>query len=230
MVELKKKVTLRTKTTESSEEVQKPQVALKKKQPVSQPVLPSPSSPGGEEGTGKGKWYAAALAGLLVLGGGGYYLSQQGENEQQSVVAVAGTGQLNETVKEEVTEGNLNEQNQEGEAPADAIPAENPSGEAPAGEAPAVPSPKTDATVPSSSQTPVSPSVAQPVQEKAKVNPAQTKPVIGPSNATGTVEEEAKEVIRGKYGNGAVRKKNLGDRYSEIQSKVNEMYRNGLVN
>lgn len=48
-------------------------------------------------------------------------------------------------------------------------------------------------------------------------------------NVTGTVEEEAIEVIRGKYGNGAVRKRNLGDRYAEIQSKVNEMYRNGQV-
>ena len=42
-------------------------------------------------------------------------------------------------------------------------------------------------------------------------------------------EEKAKEVIRGNYGNGEVRKQKLGDQYSEIQSKVNEMYRNGLV-
>ena len=51
-------------------------------------------------------------------------------------------------------------------------------------------------------------------------------PVVNP---TGAVDEEAREVIRGKYGNGNVRKRNLGSRYAEIQSKVNEMYRNGQV-
>ena len=46
---------------------------------------------------------------------------------------------------------------------------------------------------------------------------------------SGTLEQKVKEVIRGKYGNGEIRKQKLGDQYSEIQSKVNEMYRNGLV-
>lgn len=43
------------------------------------------------------------------------------------------------------------------------------------------------------------------------------------------VEEKAKQVIRGNFGNGQVRKDKLGDEYSMIQSKVNEMYRQGLV-
>ena len=46
---------------------------------------------------------------------------------------------------------------------------------------------------------------------------------------SGTLEEKAKDVIRGNYGNGEVRKQKLGDQYAEIQGKVNEMYRNGLV-
>ncbi len=46
---------------------------------------------------------------------------------------------------------------------------------------------------------------------------------------TGSVIDEARQVIRGVYGNGSVRKQKLGSRYSEIQSKVNEMYRNGQV-
>ena len=33
----------------------------------------------------------------------------------------------------------------------------------------------------------------------------------------------------GNYGNNPERRKKLGDRYQEIQSKVNEMYRNGEV-
>ncbi len=51
----------------------------------------------------------------------------------------------------------------------------------------------------------------------------------GNDTPTGSIEEEARQVIRGIYGNGSVRKQKLGDRYSEIQSKVNEMYRTGQV-
>ena len=43
------------------------------------------------------------------------------------------------------------------------------------------------------------------------------------------VEEKARKVIRGDYGNGNIRKQKLGEEYSEIQSAVNEMYRKGLV-
>lgn len=49
------------------------------------------------------------------------------------------------------------------------------------------------------------------------------------STVGGDVEELAREVIRGKYGNGEVRKQQLGDRYAEIQARVNEIYRKGLV-
>ena len=43
------------------------------------------------------------------------------------------------------------------------------------------------------------------------------------------VVENAKRVIRGDFGNGQERKDKLGSAYAEIQSKVNEMYRQGLV-
>ena len=213
-IQLKRKVTIRTKTGGQN---------------------PSPDGGGSNGNNGsKVKWYAAVLAGLLALGGGGYYLSQQGEDKPQPVVAVAETSQSDEVAKDGTTEGNQNEQNQEGETPADAATAENPSGDtpandAPAGEPPATPRQKTDAEAPASGSTPASPSASQPVQDKPKVNSVQSKEVTGPSSATGAIEEEAKEVIRGKYGNGDVRKRNLGDRYTEIQNKVNEMYRNGQV-
>ena len=45
----------------------------------------------------------------------------------------------------------------------------------------------------------------------------------------GSVEETALDVIRGIYGNGLERIQKLGDRYKEIQSIVNDMYRKGLV-
>ncbi len=40
---------------------------------------------------------------------------------------------------------------------------------------------------------------------------------------TKSVEELAQEVIAGKYGNGEDRKKELGDKYAEVQERVNEI-------
>ena len=74
------------------------------------------------------------------------------------------------------------------------------------------------------------------IAEPAK--PAQSKPAatqtIKPTSATsapvsGDVEENARRVIRGAFGNGQERRDKLGSSYSEIQNKVNEMYRQGLV-
>lgn len=52
---------------------------------------------------------------------------------------------------------------------------------------------------------------------------------VFPVELSGTLEQKAKDVIRGKYGNGEVRKQKLGEQYAEIQNKVNEMYRKGLI-
>ena len=41
----------------------------------------------------------------------------------------------------------------------------------------------------------------------------------------GSLEQKAIAVIRGTYGNGLERKQKLGDEYTVIQNKVNEMYR-----
>lgn len=45
----------------------------------------------------------------------------------------------------------------------------------------------------------------------------------------GSIEEKALLVIRGDFGNGDERKEKLGSEYSAIQNKVNEMYAKGLV-
>lgn len=45
----------------------------------------------------------------------------------------------------------------------------------------------------------------------------------------GSIEQKAFDVIRGKYGNGQVRKDKLGAEYAKIQKLVNEMYRNGTI-
>jgi FtsZ-interacting cell division protein ZipA len=75
--------------------------------------------------------------------------------------------------------------------------------------------------------------------DEQPVTPVETTKQAGKESATtskptatlpqGTLEEKARRVIRGDFGNGADRKKALGSEYREIQSKVNEMYRNGQV-
>jgi len=44
-----------------------------------------------------------------------------------------------------------------------------------------------------------------------------------PSIADKTTDQLAREVIQGKYGNGKEREKALGDRYDEVQARVNEI-------
>jgi len=39
------------------------------------------------------------------------------------------------------------------------------------------------------------------------------------------VEQTAREVMRGVYGNGQVRKDRLAGRYAEVQRRVNQIYR-----
>ena len=55
----------------------------------------------------------------------------------------------------------------------------------------------------------------------APVKPQPSTPSSDISNKS--VDELAKEVINGKYGNGDERKNALGSRYSEVQAKVNEL-------
>ena len=74
------------------------------------------------------------------------------------------------------------------------------------------------------------------IAESAKstlTKPAATQPTRSSSATSapvsGDVEENARRVIRGDFGNGQERRDKLGSSYYEIQGKVNEMYRQGLV-
>jgi len=56
----------------------------------------------------------------------------------------------------------------------------------------------------------------------------QTKQAVANTNAATlweNLDQQAKEVILGEYGNGTARVEALGDMYDEIQAKVNEYYR-----
>jgi hypothetical protein len=59
---------------------------------------------------------------------------------------------------------------------------------------------------------------------------ASSIPVVSSVGSTsGSIEDKAKRAISGVFGNGADRRKALGDEYEAIQAKVNEMYKNGLI-
>ena len=60
-------------------------------------------------------------------------------------------------------------------------------------------------------------------------HPESTKPTAASSWGENAIEAKALQVIRGDFGNGQERKDRLGADYAEIQSKVNDMYRKGLV-
>ena len=66
--------------------------------------------------------------------------------------------------------------------------------------------------------------------------PATTSSDVQTSNTTSAVssvqtstlpdlETTAHNVIRGDYGNGNIRRQRLGNRYQEVQSRVNEIYK-----
>lgn len=79
-------------------------------------------------------------------------------------------------------------------------------------------------TVEENSQVPQQPT-SQPVTKKEGTDIQSTDINIPLS----TVEEKARLVIRGDFGNGEERKHKLGSEYSVVQKKVNEMYANGLI-
>jgi outer membrane biosynthesis protein TonB len=80
------------------------------------------------------------------------------------------------------------------------------------------------ATTPASEQAVTEPVLAPSGQPATKPE-VSTKSV----SISGSIEEKARRVIRGRYGNGIDRKQALGSEYNEIQAKVNEWYRSGKV-
>lgn len=71
-------------------------------------------------------------------------------------------------------------------------------------------------------------STVEPATETVANSPA-TSPSTSNTTTVGDIEESARRVIRGHFGNGKERRAKLGASYTEIQSKVNEMYRQGKV-
>jgi flagellar basal body-associated protein FliL len=62
-------------------------------------------------------------------------------------------------------------------------------------------------------------------------NQSSTANGVPSSNSTlqsGSIEDKARQVLTGAFGNGVDRKRALGDQYEAIQAKVNELYRDKL--
>lgn len=84
--------------------------------------------------------------------------------------------------------------------------------------------------------------VAESTNKTAQTRPQQSETAksISPKSAsssptktaglTGDVERDAMNVIRGDFGNGQARKEALGSAYSEIQNRVNAIYREKNMN
>lgn len=237
MVQIKKKVTLKAKTeqepvVEPVQQTAKP--TLRKKEPVKEPVpepAPTPTPDDGVGKSGNSKIYggiaAAVVACLLGYGAYSYYNSSDEKTDDTTTEVVEGTTETS-------NEGDSKEQNydQTVDAPevetAEAGSSANDEGVAsPAQEetSPEAYSPKTE----SKQDVPAKSTEPEKATNQSTKTVQPTIPAVQPATLSGTLEEKAKEVIRGNYGNGEVRKQKLGDQYSDIQSKVNEMYRNGLV-
>lgn len=239
MVSLKHKVTIRTKTAqeETPAVVEGSSVTLKRKQPeVPKEPTPVPPTPEpGKSNTGKIVGGIAAAAAILA---GVYFFGIKGDDKSGTDAGTPPTEQVaqaGETAQPEATtqtnvpeDGTTEEANAVSNTPEASRPTDNSETSAAGNVAPTTP--KSEGK---RSETPASnaPSSSKPVQQTPSKQIDVTNNKIAAASAPigDDVVENAKRVIRGDFGNGQERKDKLGSAYSEIQSKVNEMYRQGLV-
>lgn len=245
MVSIKHKVTLKTKVAqgETPEAIESPKVTLKRKLPEApvvaepkqepKPVSPTPQL---EKKSNTGKVIGGLVAAAIIAGI--FFFINNKENENG-----------NDNTQTEAIAQNTENQDKGNNALAAEI-----SNEYASAESKGVPA--NGSEVPVAENTDKSPANTTSSANHAKANdnqvaeqptkqnpatiaePAQSKPAATqntkPSSSTsvpvsGDVEENARRVIRGDFGNGQERRNKLGSSYSEIQGKVNEMYRQGLV-
>lgn len=236
MVQLKRKVTLRTKETVEP----KPQPATLQKDP-------KPSS-------GQGKWWIAMAVVLLLVGLGVYFYRHNASTAEKAVAeAAVGSTQGVNTAQTTSKAGESNEAS----APAQSAAGQVQTKEAKAGQASATAQGAAPAAVKAgASETPASvaqtsakvapptakeaaaqqtaagkqstmPQTAKSASAQATQMPAAVQPAAATSMEAlkGSVEQVAHEVIRGEFGNGRERMDKLGARYTEVQRRVNQIYR-----
>lgn len=258
MVSIKHKVTLKTKVAqeETPEAFESPKVTLKIKQPEAsvvaepkpahaptqptaepkqepKPVSPTPQ-PEKKSNTGKvigGLIAAAIIAGIF------FFINNkesEGGNDSTPTEAIAQNTENQDKGNDAPAAENSNE---DASAESNGVPANG--SEAPVAEntdkSPANTTSSANHAKTNDNQVAEQPTKQNPatIAEPAQSKPAATQPTRSSSatsaSVSGDVEENARRVIRGDFGNGQERKDKLGSSYSEIQGKVNEMYRQGLV-
>ena len=202
MVELKKKVTLKTKVAET---------ATQNQQTTQQP---NPSS------NGKGKKLGVLIVIVVIAVVAFFLLKPDNSGNDVSVSSPA--------TSETVAQNADNDQIQEAEQPISestsneestpVVEEDKSNKEAGDNNKPTTTSEQEGKTQTTSETTNQTKDVASETTQKKEAIP------VGSS-----IEEKAKLVIRGDFGNGDERKEKLGSEYSAIQNKVNEMYAKGLV-
>lgn len=259
MVSIKHKVTLKTKVAqeETPEAIESPKVTLKRKQPeipvVAEPKpVPAPIqstiepksvslTPQPEKKSNTRKVIGGLVAAAAIIAGIFFFINNK-DGERG-----------NDSTPTEVIAQNTENQNEGNDAPAaetsnEDVSAESKGVPANTSEAPVAENTDESPATPTSSVTPAMANDNQVAERPAKrnhatiaepVKPVQSKPAatqttkpfsVTSAPVSGDVEENARRVIRGDFGNGQERRDKLGSSYSEIQGKVNEMYRQGIVN
>ena len=95
-------------------------------------------------------------------------------------------------------------------------------------EQPEAPSPAEDVTKQQTPTEPADNNASDDIQIQSTTNqPAKATNTSTALGLTGDLEKDALTVIRGTFGNNPDRKRILGDKYQELQDKVNELYREG---
>lgn len=207
MVQLKRKVTLRTK---EASEVSAPKV--EGTAPKGPGAAPQPSS-------GGGKWWVAAVVVALLAAGGVYFVRQCGDDRTPSV---ATAGQNDSVVVDSVPAATSPSGGEAAasEGTGEAAPAANGNAETTAAPTGETSSAKAGGETHSAASAPVAPASASSTSTSAPTTAAAPAQV-----PTGSVEQTAREVMQGVYGNGQVRKDQLGSRYAKVQRRVNQIYR-----
>ena len=228
MVSIKRKVTLRTKVApeKPSEHAEIPKVTLKKKQaepevaPEPKP-LPRAETRPAENTSGAGKLAAGIAAAAIVIVGAFFLISRNADNGEATPgngadnTLVAQNEAASEPAKEAASDNALTEAQSNHGAPAAA--------EAEARESVAASEERPNSSEAASAKLGSQPK-AEPQEERKQAEPEATGR-LGESE----IEAKAMQVIRGDFGNGRERKDRLGANYADIQSRVNDMYRRGLV-
>ena len=217
MVQIKKKVTLKAKTEQPAEPIQQNvQSSLREKQ------LDISSVGTNEPAVSKknGKKYLISTIAIVALLCGGYYLSSDrtetsGENLTAQVTDNSDSNKDKDNNNQAESVNSNNEDSKESSS--DQAEESNPSNSK-------VSTEKESESV-SLNEEQTSPATNEVSSREAKSSISNTEKLLSFSS----LEQKAKEVIRGNYGNGIERKQKLGEQYTEIQGKVNEMYKNGLV-